>query len=124
MNYTQTISSVTFGIGIGKDKNGRKLPQKQVKQALREICTKIAGKFGGFNLVKGSGGWVNSKGELIEEASASITAAIIHDIKNPPDGQALIKVELDAESIADEAKLLFNQECVLVTYNYGTSVII
>jgi hypothetical protein len=59
----------TLFIGTQKDKDGNPLNPVAVSRALHEIKLKAALIFGGYSASSVTGGWVNDKGQLIEETA-------------------------------------------------------
>lgn len=68
----------TLFIGLEKDGNGNPLDQLSAIDAIKAMKLEAAQLFGGYSISAVTGGWVNEKGLLIEEAAMriEITASV------------------------------------------------
>ena len=125
------ISSIKFTIGVGKTKDGSNLagpdnthPEKvsAADSAIEAVCLAVAYRFGGYTKTQAFGGWYDAKRyELVEEPAVVIEAAVLNresfDVPSP----ALVEKICEITSLAKD---LLNQECVLVQYIAGNSVLV
>lgn len=95
---------IKFTIGIGKDKNGKAIPEADATLFEARACKQVARVFGGYTSTRANGGWIDPGGNLIEERSLVITT-----VTDKPQSRIEYRI------LAEDFKAMFNQDCVMVT---------
>jgi hypothetical protein len=90
-----------IGYGVGETKDHTPIPDSEVIAADAAIMKEACHLFGGCNLTKGAGGWINDRGELVLEPSRVlvINATATND-RHMHYLISFIKVKLQQEAIA------------------------
>ena len=96
------MKRITFSVGHGKTKLGRRIMGKFEKRQL--AYAKLADTYEGFTIHFATGGWKDATGTLIKEDSMILSVADTNDLGEGP-------AVLMAEYLRD----LFDQSCVLMT---------
>lgn len=121
-----SFASVKFIIGVGQDKDGNKLSgpdggppehNSDADIAITAILAVVAQRFGGFTKTHGFGGWLND-GILVAEPCVIIEASCTD--QGMTDGD----IHLAARYIASVARDALNQQCVLVEFVSGKSILV
>lgn len=76
------LTEYRIGIGIGEDRNGHPISDRERENAIEHISFAAASRFGGYNLQHGQGGWINPDGRLVTEPTITLT------IIAPADGES------------------------------------
>jgi len=95
---------ITFTIGIGKDKDGKAIPQEDQVLFSKRAKAMVTREFGGSSSHIVEGEWVSPKGEIVEERSL-----VISTTTDSPGNR------YTAKELARGFRVLFNQDCVMVT---------
>lgn len=97
----------TFYIGQGKDKDGQEIPDLAVKQL--QALELIAKEYDGYTAGMSVGGWINPKGELIQEPALRVEVIYPEDRFPRP---------RNSWDVAKDLGRLFGQAAVFVTTEY------
>ncbi len=91
----------TFIVGIGEDRDGKSIAY-ELPHLQREAYRLLAETFGGYTVTFGRGGWVDSAGKLITEASMTLVVCTDQ------------KTSIAAATVARALAVIFNQSSVLL----------
>lgn len=107
-----------IGFGLGFDKDGKAIDPVQRQEAIKLILTEASLKFGGANIVFGQGAWINAKGALVVEESATLV------IQSLPDGRLYEDEQEAAKALASYVRRVLNQEAVILSKQVGTATLV
>ncbi len=96
-------AKVTFNAGIGYTKSGHLVPELPV--SVMTVRAVMAQAFGGYTETPTLGGWINGKGELVQEQGLQWEALTIAD--------SLDALQEKAERIAGLIAVALDQEAVI-----------
>ena len=97
------MKKVTFIIGKGFEKDGTPIVPHIQENRTKQTFKAVAKAFGGYTATHCFGGWIDDKGELVEETSLKIEC--LTDIPN---------VQSISETLAFSFAALWNQDCVVL----------
>lgn len=102
-----------FGFGVGFDRDNVRLEAGFVAKALKQIIVEASRMYGGCNVVRGQGAWVNPQGDLVLEDSCTLTVNVIQG------GRFGSEFGTDetakAQKLAEFIRAELNQQAVYVT---------
>lgn len=108
----------TIGFGLGFDKSGKPIDAIQRAESLKIIMAQACVRFGGCNITFGQGAWINGKGDLVVEESATLV------VQSLPTGR-LYEDEADsAKALARLVRTVLEQEAVILTSSVATSTLV
>lgn len=106
MTKLKTGFKISFGFGIGEDRDGSKIPDRIAQANLNCIKREVANYFGDYSLHKIEDGWINGVSRLVEEPGYVMEAVV-----TLPFHEALQK----AQRMRDFIKEILNQEAIVLT---------
>lgn len=109
--------SFTITVGVEFSKGGLKISKAAQKLANKLAAEAILSRFGGFTVREGIGAWKDGEGKVVSEKCLSYEVCVLQQFE--------IGSEIDnsIKRIASLIRQYFNQECVVISYNSGTSII-
>lgn len=106
MTRLKTGFKISFGFGIGGDRDGSKIPDRIAQANLDCIKREVAYYFGGYSLHKIEGGWINGVSRLVEEPGYVMEVVVV---------LPLHEVLKQAQRMRDFIKEVLNQEAIVLT---------
>lgn len=98
---------IIFTIGIGLDAQNNEISSLTYKELSTKTFTLLAKAYGGYTAKETLGGWVDDKGNLIEEKSLQIEC--LHETD-----QHIDQIRIQANHLGFALASLWNQQCVVV----------
>lgn len=101
---------IEFGFGVGFDRDNQPLDPEFVRLACKSILVRACQVFGGCNLLKGQGAWIDGTGTLVLEESR----VLVVDISGKGTEQGRFG-QLKTAEMAEFIRAALNQAAVHVT---------
>lgn len=102
-----------FGFGVGFDRDNQPINAGFAAKALKQILMEASRMYGGCNLVRGQGAWVDSQGTLILEDSCTLTVNVIQPGRFG--SESGVEDRAKADQLASFIRAELNQTAVYIT---------